>query len=63
MNGVSFSLKKYKNGSCFVLSLVYEWGGVRGLQPHIRTQTHGKLPPLVKPVYGIPTFPLAIKVV
>ena len=42
MNGVSFSLKKYMNGSCFSLSLVYEWGGVRGLQPHIRTQNHGK---------------------
>ena len=28
-----------------VKSLVYEWGGVRGLQPHIRTQNHGKLPP------------------
>ena len=30
MNGVSFSLKKYTNGSCFSLSLVsdlqvYEW--------------------------------------
>ena len=45
MNGVSFSLKKYMNGSCFSLSLVYEWGGVRGLQPHIRTQNHGKLTP------------------
>ena len=45
MNGVSFSLKKYMNGSCFSLSLVYEWGGVRWLQPHIRTQNHGKLPP------------------
>ena len=45
MNGVSFSLKKYMNGSCFSLSLVYEWGGVRGLQQHIRTQNHGKLPP------------------
>ena len=33
------------NGSCFSLGLVYEWGGVRGLQPHIRTQNHGKLPP------------------
>ena len=46
MNGVSFSLKKYMNGSCFSLSLVYEWVGVRGLQSHIRTQNHGKLPPL-----------------
>ena len=46
MNGVSFSLKKYMNGSCFSLSLVYEWGRVRGLQPHIRTQYHGKLPPV-----------------
>ena len=45
MNWVSFSLKKYMNGSCFSLSLVYEWVGVRGLQPHIRTQNHGKLPP------------------
>ena len=33
------------NGSCFSLILVYELGGVRGLQPHIRTQNHGKLPP------------------
>ena len=40
-----FFTKKYMNGSCFSLILVYEWGGVRGLQPHIRTQNHGKLPP------------------
>ena len=33
------------NGSCFSLTLVYEWDGVRGLQPHVRTQNHGKLPP------------------
>ena len=45
MNGVNFRYGKYMNGSCFSLSLVYEWGGVRGLQPHIRTQNHGKLPP------------------
>ena len=31
MNGVSFLLKKYMNGSSFSLSLVQEWGGVRGL--------------------------------
>ena len=24
---------------------VYEWGGVRGLHPHVRTENHGKLPP------------------
>ena len=29
----------------FLTSDVYEWGWVRGLQPHIRTQNHGKLPP------------------
>ena len=51
MNGVSFSLKNYMNGSCFSLSLVYEWGGVRGLQPHIRTQNHGKLPPPPRDLY------------
>ena len=45
MNGVNFRCGKYMNGSCFSLGLVYEWGGVRGLQPHIRTQNHGKLPP------------------
>ena len=45
MNGVNFRYGKYMNGSCFSLGLVYEWGGVRGLQPHIRTQNHGKLPP------------------
>ena len=50
MNGVSFSLKKYMNWSSFSLSLVYEWGGVRGLLSHIRTQNHGKLhPPLPPP--------------
>ena len=54
MNGVSFSLKKYMNGSCFSLSRVYEWGGVRGLQPHIRSQNHSKLPPCM-----IVTFKLA----
>ena len=42
MNGVNFRYGKYMNGSCFSLGLVYEWGGVRGLQPHIRTQNHGK---------------------
>ena len=31
--------------SCFSLSIVYELGGVQGLQPHIRTQNHGKLTP------------------
>ena len=31
MNGVSFSLKKYMNGSSFSLSLVHKWGEVRGL--------------------------------
>ena len=45
MIGVNFRYGKYMNGSCFSLGLVYEWGGVRGLQPHIRTQNHGKLPP------------------
>ena len=45
MNGVNFRYGKYMNGSCFSLGLVYEWGGVWGLQPHIRTQNHGKLPP------------------
>ena len=45
MNGVNFRHGKYMNGSCFSLGLVYEWGGVRRLQPHIRTQNHGKLPP------------------
>ena len=45
MNGVNFRYGKYMNGSSFSLGLVYEWGGVRGLQPHIRTQNHGKLPP------------------
>ena len=45
MNGVNFRYGKYMNGSCFSLSLVYEWGGVRGLQPHVRTQKYGKLPP------------------
>ena len=45
MNGVNFRYGKYMNGSCFSLGLVYEWGGVWGLQPHIRTQNHGKWPP------------------
>ena len=42
---VNYRYGKYMNGSCFSLGLVYEWGGVRGLQRHIRTQNHGKLPP------------------
>ena len=43
MNGVNFRYGKYMymNGSCFSLSLVYQWGGVWGLQPHVRTQNHG----------------------
>ena len=45
MNGVNFRYGKYMNWSCFSLGLVYEWVGVRGLQPHIRTKNHGKLPP------------------
>ena len=45
MNGVNFGYGKYMNGSCFSLGLVYEWGGVRGLQQHVRNQNHGKLPP------------------
>ena len=42
MNGVNFRYGEYMNEPCFSLSLVYEWGGVRGLQPHARTQNHGK---------------------
>ena len=39
------------NGSCFSLnSLVYKWVGVWELQPHVRTQNEGKLPP-PPPVY------------
>ena len=45
MDGYNFRYGMYMNGSCFPLSLVYEVGGVRGLQPHIRTQNHGKLTP------------------
>ena len=48
MNGYNFRYGMYMNGSCFSLSLVYEWGGVRWLQPYVRTKNHGKLhPPLV----------------
>ena len=43
--GYTFLASKYMNGSCFSLRLVYEWGGVRGLRAHVRTQNHGKLPP------------------
>ena len=46
MNRVNFLYGKYMNGSCFSLSLVYELGEVRGLQPHVRTKNHGKLPPV-----------------
>ena len=45
MNGYNFRYWKYMNGSVFQLRRVYEWAGVRELQPHIRTQNHGKLPP------------------
>ena len=51
MNGYNFRYGMYMNGSCFSLSLVYKVDGVRGLQPHIRTQNHGKLhtpPPVPK---------------
>ena len=34
-------------GHFFSLSLVHKWGGVRELQLHVRTQNHGKLPPMV----------------
>ena len=38
---------KYMNGYVFVTSpRVYESAGVRRLQPHVRTQNHGKLPPM-----------------
>ena len=62
MNGVDFRYGKYMNGSCFSLGLVYEWGGVRGLQPHIRTQNHGKLPPRGQTCrhtvyFGLPLLP------
>ena len=40
-----FSIWEVYEWVMFLLGLVYEWGGVRGLQPHIRTQNHGKLPP------------------
>ena len=40
-----FRYTKCMNGSCFSLSLVYEWDEVRGLRPHVRTQNQGKLPP------------------
>ena len=33
----NFHYGKYMNGSAFSLHLVYEWGGVQGLQPHVRT--------------------------
>ena len=45
MNGYSFRYGKYMNGSVFKLRPVYEWGGFRGLQPHVHTQNNGKLPP------------------
>ena len=47
MNGYNFRYGMYMNGSCFSLSLVYEWGGIRWLQPHVRIQNHGKLTPPV----------------
>ena len=45
MNRYNFRFGKYMNESVFKLRRVYEWGGVRGLQPHVRTQIHGKLLP------------------
>ena len=46
-----FAKGSIRMGMFFSLRLVYEWGGVRGLQPHVRTQNHGKWqvhpPPLV----------------
>ena len=41
----NFHYGKYMNGLLFSLSLVIEWGGVQGLQPHVLTQNHGKLTP------------------
>ena len=32
-------------GMFCLLRLVYEWGEVRRLQPHVRIQNHDKLPP------------------
>ena len=44
MNGYTFRLVMWEvyEWVCFVFSLrlVYEWGGDRGLQPHIRTKNH-----------------------
>ena len=50
MNGYNFRDGKYMSGYVFffLFRLVYEWGRVRGLQSHVRTQNHGKLPT----VYG-----------
>ena len=44
-HGYNFRYGKNMNGSVFSFHLVYEWGGVPALQPHVRTQYHGKLPP------------------
>ena len=44
MNRYNFRYGKYTNGSVFFFTW-NEWSGVRGLQSHVRTQKHGKLPP------------------
>ena len=43
MNRYHFRYSKYMNGSCFSLSLIYEWVGVKGLQPHVRTQNQSQV--------------------
>ena len=45
MNRYNFQYDKYKNGSVCPLRLLYEWGGVRGIQPHVHAKIQGKLPP------------------
>ena len=44
MDRFNFRYGKYMN-RFVLLRLVYEWVGVRGLQPHVRIQNHGKLTP------------------
>ena len=45
MNRYHFRYSKYMNGSYFSLTLVYEKGGVLGLQPQDLTQIQGKVTP------------------
>ena len=45
MNRYNLYYGGYMNGSVFFHFAQYEWGGVRGLQPHVRALNHVKLPP------------------